>query len=287
MKYKSDRIHCLVNGNDVVYDSHLKEIIKNMAGDIDIYLGSYTAAGPYPQTYFDLNDPKIRIEAEKIREKCLAIYESDINFFNAKINIPFAGKYMLGGRATELNQFLPVIDPIIVQRVDRNAVILSDAGGKINTFDFIPSKIRENEYTKEEILQRCKELSNKKMNYEKLFSENEIHQLPIKRLIRQAAKNAISKSEVLNDYFFAIQLPDNNFAVINASKNSSEEVLFTSDISNLTPRSEIYIDPRYLFGLLTHIYHWNNAEVGSNYRTRRFPNIFNRSVQNFLNFLTV
>ena len=50
--------------------------------------------------------------------------------------------------------------------------------------------------------------------------------------------------------------------------------------------SEIIIDYRYLYGLLTSIYHWNNAEVGSMYLTRRVPlDNFNESVQNYLNFL--
>jgi len=51
------------------------------------------------------------------------------------------------------------------------------------------------------------------------------------------------------------------------------------------PRSELDIDPRYLFGLLAGIYHWNNAEVGSQYRTRRTPNTFNRKAQSYLTFL--
>lgn len=53
------------------------------------------------------------------------------------------------------------------------------------------------------------------------------------------------------------------------------------------PRSEIIIDPRYLFGLLTNVYHWNNAEVGSQYYTRRSPNVFNRKAQSFLNYLSI
>jgi hypothetical protein len=44
---------------------------------------------------------------------------------------------------------------------------------------------------------------------------------------------------------------------------------------------------RYLFGLLTGLFHWNNAEVGSQFQTRRIPDQFSREAQNFLNFLTV
>ena len=54
-----------------------------------------------------------------------------------------------------------------------------------------------------------------------------------------------------------------------------------------TPRSEIIIDERYFFGLMTLVYHWNNAEVGSQFMTRRTPNDFNRKAQGFLNFFTI
>ena len=54
-----------------------------------------------------------------------------------------------------------------------------------------------------------------------------------------------------------------------------------------TPRSEIIIDKRYLFGLITCVYHWNNAEVGSQYMVRRIPNEFNSKAQRFLDFFTI
>ena len=48
------------------------------------------------------------------------------------------------------------------------------------------------------------------------------------------------------------------------------------------------IDYRYLYGLLTTIYHWNNATVGSQYFSQRYPlSDFRREVQRFLNFLSV
>ncbi len=53
------------------------------------------------------------------------------------------------------------------------------------------------------------------------------------------------------------------------------------------PHSLIQVDLRYLFGLMTNIYHWNNAQVGSHLQVRRFPDNHNRTAQNFLNFLTV
>ena len=126
------------------------------------------------------------------------------------------------------------------------------------------------------------------MDYERLIDANEIGQLPIKRLLISAIRNAVSKSECDEDYYFCIGLPNEQIAVINANKNASRSLSFAEKSSSLpSPRSEILIDTRYLFGLLTNIYHWNNAEVGSQYDTRRTPNIFNSKAQAFLNYLAI
>ena len=289
LKYQDkNRVHCLVNANDVVFNDSFRKKIKEAAGEIDLYLGSYTAAGPYPQTYFDENDPSLKKESERVRDQCLKIYKKDIDFFKAKKNLPFAGKYLLGSKASHLNFSLPTTDPISVKSFDDNALILKDNGGFIHTQDFLPSEIRVNPYSKEEIIKRINEVKFNKMDYEKLIDENEIYQLPLKRLIQIASIKAIKKSEISEDYFFCISLKEKEWAIININNtHSSPKVTFEKNIEQKIPRSEIYIDPRYLFGLLTHIYHWNNAEVGSNYLTRRYPNKFDRKVQNFLNFLTI
>ena len=100
--------------------------------------------------------------------------------------------------------------------------------------------------------------------------------------------NALAKSEVEEDYYFVIRLNNNESAVINAKKGNERFFKIQDQNAELPlPRSEIDIDPRYLFGLLTHIYHWNNAEVGSQFFVKRTPNKFDRGVQSFLNFLTI
>jgi hypothetical protein len=110
----------------------------------------------------------------------------------------------------------------------------------------------------------------------------------LKRLLFSATRNAVSKSECDEDYYFCIGLPNEQIAVINANKNEPKSLSFIDKSAPLpTPRSEIIIDPRYLFGLLTNVYHWNNAEVGSQYDTRRTPNNLNRKAPAFLNYLAI
>ena len=42
-----------------------------------------------------------------------------------------------------------------------------------------------------------------------------------------------------------------------------------------------------LFGLLTGVFHWNNAEVGSQFRVRRVPDQHDRQAQDLLSFFHV
>lgn len=289
IKYFSDKkLHCVVNVNDIIFDDDMRALVKDKAKEIDILLCGYTGAGPYPQTYFSIDDVELKKEAMKKKMSFFERYKVLTNILNAKVNIPFAGKYVLGGNLSHLNFMRGVADPVEILEFDKCAVVLDDNGGEIDTLDLKAKKSRTTIYDKKEINKAISGLKNRKMDYERLIALEEINQLPIKRLLYLATKKAISKSELDQDYFFCIKLHTGEYALINANKNAKQCIIFTDNYEELpTPRSEITIDMRYLFGLITHIYHWNNAEVGSQFYTKRIPNIFNRKAQTFLNFLAI
>lgn len=284
----SNKLHCVVNANDIIFDEDMLSRLKSVANEVDILLCGYTGAGPYPQTYYNAIDSQLSMEANNKKMAFFERYKTLVKTIDAKVNMPFAGKYLLGGKLIGLNDFRGVADPVEVLAFDEKAVVLADNGGEINTSTLVPSHIRTNRYEENEKIKRMEEIKNLRMDYERLIDANEIGQLPIKRLLISASRNAIIKSECDDDYYFCIGLPNEQVAVINANKNASRSLSFVEKSSSLpSPRSEIIIDPRYLFGLLTNIYHWNNAEVGSQYDTRRTPNIFNRKAQAFLNYLAI
>jgi len=283
---KNRKNHCVVNANDIIFDDEMKQKLRIAAGQVDILLCGYTGAGPYPQTYYELDDAELIDQANK---KKLAFFERYIGLvktIQAKKNIPFAGKYVLGGKLSNLNAVRGVADPVEVLAIDANAIVLADNGGEIDTLNFQPSAIRTEPYSGELVNKRIDELKNVKMDYERLIPESEIHQLPLKRLLHAAARNAVAKSECDHDYYFCVKVA-NEYVVINANSQAKTGLKICDEESLPTPRSEIYIDPRYLFGLLTNVYHWNNAEVGSQYNTRRFPNVLDRKAQSFLNYLAI
>lgn len=284
---RGNRIHSVVNANDIVFDTEMMEGLKKIAGEIDILLCGYTGAGPYPQTYFQLDDPRLPKAASEKKQAFFERYKTLIGFMRAKVNIPFAGTYLLGGHLAGLNHFRGVADAVEVTEFDSNAVVLGDEGGEIDTLRLTPTGRRDRCYSNESISARIDEINSLAMDYERLISRDEVSQLPLKRLFSKASRNAVKMSEWEADYYFCFKIPSNEYIVINANKNGDGSFLVMSKEYLPRPRSEIYTDPRYLFGLLTTIYHWNNAQIGSQYQTRRFPDKFDRRIQAFLNFLTI
>jgi len=250
----------------------------------------YTGAGPYPQTYFDVNDPMLKPQADAKKQAFFERYKAAVAALDPKLTIPFAGKYVLGGKLAHLNGVRGVADATEVLAFDPRAVVLADEEGSISTADFRPSKIRTKPYDEADCKAFLRTIADRLFDYERLLNADEAHQLPVKRLLAMAYMNAKAKSEVEEDFFFTFRMERGQIAVLNANKNAPGGVRMVSEdeARQLTPRSEIHIDKRYLFGLLTHVYHWNNAEVGSQFFTRRCPpTLFNRKAQSFLNFLTV
>jgi len=280
--------HCVVNANDIAFDDFLVKKLKEISGNVDILLCGHTGAGPYPQTYFDPSDPHLAIESSKKKSMFFERYRKLIATMAAKVNVPFAGKYVLGGKLVGLNPFRGVADPVEVLAFDDKAIVLADDGGEIDTSTLKATECRTAKYSDLDLQLRLEAISKNKMDYERLIALDEIHQLPIKRLLVTAAKNAQRKTESDKSYFFCIGLGEKEYAVLDVKKNSNKSIYFTRDSNNLpTPRSEIIIDQRYLFGLLAGIYHWNNAEVGSQYRTRRVPNTYKQAAQRYLDFLAI
>ncbi len=280
--------HCVLNTNDVFFnDSRHVDQLKDYVGSVDILLCGYTGAGNWPQTCFDIEDTGLPLLVSQKKLEYFELYNLLTKTMDAKVNIPFAGKYLLGGKLTHLNEFRGNADPVEILAIDPKAVVLADNGGEISTDTLIPSEVRTEPYKAVDIEKRLLEISTAKMDYERLISMDEVYQLPIKRVLRRAFANAAEKSSVEGDYFFWIPLSDTEAALINANKDNPSLTICDRDDEIPEPFRCIFIDSRYLFGLLTNIYHWNNADVGSQYYSCLSSQYADYKAQTFLHFLTV
>ncbi|MBI3899037.1 MAG: MBL fold metallo-hydrolase [Gammaproteobacteria bacterium] len=279
----------VVNMNDNLFDANqVQKLLSFIGGSPTIALLSYTGAGPYPQTYYD--DPATLSEkASQKKQQFFERYKQMNEALNARVNIPFAGKYILGGKLQTLNRYRGVADAVEMLAIDPKAVVLADGGeATIDTQTLKPSRVRTEPYSASACESYARSLADKPMDYERWFTDLPVTALPFKRLLPKAYQSAARFSNCTQDYYFCIDLTGDGkeWFVCNARKGS-EQSFVTKDVANLQPRSEILIDPRYLFGLLTCVFHWNNAEVGSQHRTRRIPDEFRREAQDFLSFFHV
>jgi UDP-MurNAc hydroxylase len=284
--FAEDRVHRVLNINDCIFDPVFLSNFSKF-GQLDILLLSYTGAGPYPQTYFELDDPELLVAAKSKKSQFIEQYLKIAELVPAKVRIPFAGQYLLGGSLSHLNSHRGVSDSYEIGQIDDAAVILNDYEGSIDTVSFIATGTKKRLTSVKEIEQRLSEIKDTPMPYEAI-PEWMISNKVLVSLLLSALMRANRKSECDHDYFFCFKLPEGNSAVFNTRKDSGMSLVVTSEeLDVYTPRSEVELDYRYLFGLLTGVFHWNNAESGSHLQVRRIPNTFSRDAQNFLNFLTV
>jgi UDP-MurNAc hydroxylase len=284
--FAEDRVHRVLNINDCVFDPIFLSNFSKFE-QLDILLLSYTGAGPYPQTYFELDNPELLVAAKLKKDQFIEQYLKIAEVVPAKVRIPFAGQYLLGGNLSHLNSYRGASDSYEIGQIDNSAVILNDYEGSIDTVSFTATGTKKCLTNAEEIDQRLKEITKQPMVYEAI-PEWMISNKILVSLLSSALIRASRKSECNQDYFFCFKLPEGNSAVFNARKNSGMSLVVTEDeLDAYLPRSEVTIDHRYLFGLLTGVFHWNNAESGSHLQVRRIPNTYSRDAQNFLNFLTV
>jgi len=286
----------LLNLNDCIFNKphvdKIKTIISDSGNKLDLLALGYTGAGPYPQTYIDKDQDKnlLLAEAEKKKINFFERYKKYTETFISKYHLPFAGEYILGGKLSHLNKYRGVADAFEVKQFDDKAVILLN-GGYVDLSKDEISNTRNALYTQEDFDERINSIKNNPLDYEKEIN------IPLKkinfmRLLKQASIKAQRKSELTKDYHFIFSIFDESGNVyqkfdLNAFNGDLSAIKVDSKLKH-SEYSEIKIDFRYLYGLLTTIYHWNNAEVGSLFFTNRVPlENHNANVQNYLNFFSV
>jgi len=275
--------HSVVNMNDNRFvKKHVGKIRRFIGGDVTIGLFSYAFGSGHPQTFYDFG-----VElAEETRKKVQLGIKSYMNFneaFNPKVSIPFAGQYVLGGRLAYLNQFRGIVDATEILSYAKNAVVLADGGeASIDTESLKPTAQRQIAYDEQDIATFVSSLAHEAMLYEKYFRSVPEDAIPFERLLLSAYNRALSKSLCGIDLSLCIKLPD-KWCVVSANK-SDRQLRYVKSVDDIFPRWELYVEPRHLFGLLTGVFHWDNATVGSHYQTRRYPNKYNEDVQQFLFF---
>ncbi len=282
----------VVNLNDNPIDvEQIARILEALPGRRPTFaLLPYSGAGPYPQTYEFSRQELLEAAASRKCEQFLAAYGEYLERLQPLKSLPFAGKYWLGGPLAALNRYRGVPDAAeALKRFPEQTVILADGGqAELNLDMMSASATRTTPYERDDIETHLAGIDFRGYDYEREIRPLTGKSLPILPLLRTAAEKARALSRVDDPYWMCFKVPtSSNFFVVNVARDNDAPVGVTPDVSRLEPRCEIFIDERYLFGLLSRLYHWNNAAIGSQYRCRRVPDVFKREAFNVLNHLHV
>ena len=292
----------VLNINDCIYnEKHFNKIIAlkdQLDIEISLFCLGYTGAGPYPQTYYSPFVEKDHLESKAIEKKknFFERYKKAIKTIPSMKRLPFAGKYLLQGNLSILNNYRGISDALEVKNFDKDAIVLDDGGDSF--FDV------ESMHASRERLQKYK-LPNK-YNYQKNYAwRKNINFYPkrqyLKRLMIQSIKRAHLKSECEKNYFYTIYVydqPDELIKILNNLKPQDhyEPIITFNCNKNKDPfdtevteeiHSHIFIESKALFSVLTGLSHWNNYEIGSVYQVRRYPDVFIREMSSYLNYLSI
>lgn len=105
--FKSDG-QTILNANDALAVASVPRAL-NEIGSVDLLLGHYGGAGPFPQCFSDIAPEDKLLKANAIANSFLSRLARAARLTNAKFLMPFAGQYMLGGRLARLNKFRSVV----------------------------------------------------------------------------------------------------------------------------------------------------------------------------------
>lgn len=96
----------IVNTNDCPFQiaKNTAKLVKLMYPKIDLLLVGYVKASSYPQT-FELKEEEKIAESKIKQEQKLETTKEFINLFEPRYYIPFAGRYTLSGKFTDLNPY--------------------------------------------------------------------------------------------------------------------------------------------------------------------------------------
>ena len=290
-----DENQVIINTNDCPYDLSYEaaSIIKQKYSHIDMLLVGYTSASAYPQCFNLSNDEKLK-EKKRLQEDFLNKAEDYVNLFQPKYFMPFAGRYVLAGKLTLLNNYRGVtelddafeyfINSKNIDSTKSKCIVLNPNA----SFDMNTGKSSE-PYTKIDYVDKQKYieevLTKRKLDYE---YEEEPNIDEIESLVEKSYERFERKRIELrfsSDTSIIIKLSDEDFVVVSCD-GKGWKIIDQNQLQNYKKYVKLSLDTKLLKWILMgpKFAHWNVAENGSHILFEREPNVYERGLYYCLSF---
>jgi len=286
----------IVNSNDCPYEigENAARMISEQYSNVDLLLVGYNGASDYPCKY-DFSDEEKKNEATKKKLKRLQNAIDYINLINPKFYLPFAGRYVLGGKLTSfmkdkgestLDDAFNYLSQNIDQKNNKGIILNSKSYFDLDTQYISEKYISENKIDRENYIQNT--LSKLKLDYEndsfptlnsllELIPEAYVKFEKTRKMIKYST-DTIILIKLNKDKLLLIPLDGSGYKII----PSDESINFKKFIS-------LSLDSRLFFSILQNLkkINWKNASIGCHISWKRVPNIYDISLLHCLNSLHI
>ncbi|WP_115120596.1 MBL fold metallo-hydrolase [Synechococcus sp. UW105] len=257
----------MLNTNDNFPTKESLLALQKELGKISLITILYNSAGFYPQCDQDLtHEEKISLKSSLISNCIKSMLDVLSSVDEETIIVPFAGDYILQGKNSSLNKYLPVSTPTIAAEIlvkNKYNAINPGSGGIFDAKTLAMSR-QGRCYSIEEAFKRGNDLTNVKYPYE-------CRDFPSLIDLRSKAKKAearliqrlqnigwYDKSSIL-DWEVDFYSNDDKF-IYKLVINHESKPKFVL---------KVQLDTRLMEGILNREFHWDNAQTGCHLKFSR------------------
>lgn len=105
----------VLNANDALA-VHTAQRLWPLIGPVDLLLGHFGGAGPYPQCFEDMSGEQKLREARRLGSSFLTRLIDTADRLKARFTLPYAGQYVLSGSLSDLNDYRSILSMDEVHR---------------------------------------------------------------------------------------------------------------------------------------------------------------------------
>ena len=286
----------ILNANDALAIKSVTSVLPQI-GPVDLLMGHYGGAGPFPQCFSDLSDQEKTAKARLLAEGFLNRLAMAAKAVKARYVMPFAGQYVLAGRLASLNKYRSVVSlSEAVDWIGRATESTAIAMAPFSSFDISSGRAekRWEEPSAEQIDQYLAQISKKSFPYEKPAVNWPDAEAELRDALEGVAaeyRRRLSTGEAPTSHRISISTPEVSGYVDFLDADTVVEIGSLGEMTESETRLTCHAN--LLKGLIQRSegfsgftpMHFNQAEIGSHFEWRRTGD-FNEVVR-CLNFMQV
>jgi L-ascorbate metabolism protein UlaG (beta-lactamase superfamily) len=261
----------ILNANDALAVQSASKLWP-LIGEIDLLLGHYGGAGPYPQSFANIDNETKLVEARKLAEIFVTRLVETSAKLKAKFVMPYAGQYVLGGSLSELNPYRSVVKlEEVLNSISMNSNSIPVGLQPFSVFNLTTGQSEASwvEPKDIEVSNYIKSIAHERYPYQ---SKNENW--------KNAEESIESALELVGDEYLvrgSLKLDDYRISIVtddvakSIQFNANRYQIKDGNLISLPNTTSLNIDSRLLKRIITRVegykgftqYHFNQAEIGS------------------------